>query len=175
MPPATPPPAAAPPPWPWQLATIQLDFQMPERFDLTYVDSDGSEKRPVMIHRAPFGSMERFVGILIEHYAGALPLWLSPVQAVLLNITDRQTEYLENCHKHLRDKGFRVETDLRNEKVGYKIREHILQRVPYMLVIGDREMEEEQVTPRYRDGKNLPATSVGEFIRLIEDQVKQYK
>ena len=157
----------------WQLGTIQLDFSMPERLGAHYIAEDNSKQVPVMLHRAILGSLERFIGILIEHYAGALPLWLSPVQAVLLNITDRQTEYVENCHKRLRDKGFRVETDLRNEKIGFKIREHTLMRVPYLLVVGDREMEQGAVAVRTRKGEDLGSMSLDDFILRLHAEVTE--
>jgi len=157
----------------WQLGTIQLDFSMPERLGASYIAEDNSKQVPVMLHRAILGSLERFIGILIEHYAGALPLWLSPIQAVLLNITDRQAEYLRNCLKSLRDKGFRVESDLRNEKIGFKIREHTLMRVPYLLVIGDREMEEGTVAVRTRKGEDLGSMSIEAFIERMQTEVTQ--
>src|SRR5699024_1996129 len=125
----------------WQCGTIQLDFQMPERFDITYVAKDNEKKRPVMIHRTIFGSMERFMGILIEHYAGKFPAWLAPVQATILPISDKFNDYAYELQKKLKDKGIRVEVDSRSEKVGYKIREARLQRVPYILVIGEKEIE----------------------------------
>ncbi len=157
----------------WQLGTIQLDFSMPERLGAHYIAEDNSKQVPVMLHRAILGSLERFIGILIEHYAGAMPLWLSPVQAVLLNITDRQTEYVENCHKRLRDKGFRVETDLRNEKIGFKIREHTLMRVPYLLVVGDREMEQGTVAVRTRKGEDLGSMPLEDFILRMHTEVTE--
>lgn len=159
----------------WQCATIQCDFTLPERFDLNYVGADGEKHRPVMLHRVIVGSIERFIGVLIEHYAGSFPLWLSPVQVVVLNVTDNQAEYAQEVHRQLRAAGIRAEIDLRNEKLGFKIREAQLGKVPYMLVIGDREMEESTVTPRFRNGKNLDATTVSDFIRFIEDEAKQYK
>ncbi|MCM8857717.1 MAG: threonine--tRNA ligase [Candidatus Thiodiazotropha sp.] len=155
----------------WQLGTIQLDFSMPERLGASYIAEDNSRQVPVMLHRAILGSLERFIGILIEHYAGALPLWLAPVQAVLLNITDRQAEYLQNCLKSLQNNGFRVESDLRNEKIGFKIREHTLMRVPYLLVIGDREMEEGTVAVRTRTGEDLGAMPVSAFIERMQSEV----
>ncbi|MBV2120694.1 MAG: threonine--tRNA ligase [Candidatus Thiodiazotropha sp. (ex Ctena orbiculata)] len=157
----------------WQLGTIQLDFSMPERLGATYIAEDNSKKVPVMLHRAILGSLERFIGILIEHYAGALPIWLAPVQAVLLNITDRQSEYLIKCLKSLRDNGFRVESDLRNEKIGFKIREHTLMRVPYLLVIGDREMEEGTVAVRTRTGEDLGSMPLSEFMERANAEVSQ--
>ena len=126
----------------WQCGTIQVDFSMPGRLDATYVAEDGAKHVPVMIHRAILGSMERFIGILIEHYAGDLPFWLAPTQAVLLNITDRQAEYVGSAQEMLKNQGFRVISDLRNEKIGFKIREHTIAHIPYMLVAGDREVRE---------------------------------
>ncbi|MEJ2611136.1 MAG: threonine--tRNA ligase [Candidatus Thiodiazotropha sp.] len=157
----------------WQLGTIQLDFSMPKRLGATYIAEDNSKKEPVMLHRAILGSLERFIGILIEHYAGALPLWLAPIQVVLLNITDRQAEYLQDCLKSLRDNGFRVESDLRNEKIGFKIREHTLMRVPYLLVIGDREMEEGAVAVRTRKGEDLGVMPLGDFIERLREEATQ--
>ncbi|MEW8102296.1 MAG: threonine--tRNA ligase [Candidatus Thiodiazotropha endolucinida] len=157
----------------WQLGTIQLDFSMPERLGASYIAEDNSKKVPVMLHRAILGSLERFIGILIEHYAGALPLWLAPVQAVLMNITDRQGEYVQKCLKSLRNNNFRVESDLRNEKIGFKIREHTLMRVPYLLVIGDREMEEVTVAVRTRGGEDLGAMPIEAFIDRMKSEVTQ--
>ncbi|MGB7930645.1 MAG: threonine--tRNA ligase [Gammaproteobacteria bacterium] len=139
----------------WQLGTIQLDFSMPGRLGAHYIDENGNKQVPVMLHRAILGSLERFIGILIEHYAGALPLWLAPVQAVVLNITDRQAGYAREIEESLINQGLRVKSDLRNEKIGYKIREHTIQRVPYLLVVGDREIETSTVAVRTRDGKDL--------------------
>jgi len=141
----------------WQLGTIQLDFSMPQRLGASYVAEDGSRRTPVMLHRAILGSLERFIGILLEHYEGKLPLWLAPVQAVVLNITDRQADYARTVEKALRAAGLRVEADLRNEKIGFKIREHTLQRVPYLLVVGDREMENQTVAVRTLAGEDLGA------------------
>jgi threonyl-tRNA synthetase len=139
----------------WQLGTIQLDFSMPGRLGATYIDEHGEKRVPVMLHRAILGSLERFIGILIEHYGGQLPLWLAPVQAVILNITDRQAEYALKVEESLKDQGLRVKSDLRNEKIGFKIREHTIQRVPYLLIVGDRETETGTVAVRTRDGKDL--------------------
>jgi len=139
----------------WQLGTIQLDFSMPGRLGAHYIDEQGNKQVPVMLHRAILGSLERFIGILIEHYAGALPLWLAPVQAVVLNITDRQAGYAREIEESLINQGLRVKSDLRNEKIGYKIREHTIQRVPYLLVVGDREIETGTVAVRTREGKDL--------------------
>lgn len=159
----------------WQCATIQCDFTLPERFDLTYVGSDGEKHRPVMLHRVILGSIERFIGVLIEHYAGSFPLWLSPVQAIVLNVTDNQAEYAQQVFEQLRAAGVRVESDLRNEKLGFKIREAQMAKIPYMLVIGDREMEEKTVAPRFRDGKSLDPVSVTEFIDFIAQEASAHK
>ena len=139
----------------WQLGTIQLDFSMPNRLGAHYIAEDGSKRVPVMLHRAILGSLERFIGILIEHYAGSLPLWLAPVQAVILNITDKQADYARKVEETLRNQGLRVNSDLRNEKIGFKIREHTIKHVPYLLVIGDREMEAGTVAVRTRSGGDL--------------------
>ncbi len=144
----------------WQLGTIQLDFSMPDRLGATYVAEDGSKHVPVMLHRAILGSLERFIGILLEHYAGALPLWLAPVQAVVMNITDNQAEYAKKVAETLKNQGIRVNLDLRNEKIGFKIREHTIQRTPYLLVVGDREAESDTVAVRTRSGKDLGSLSL---------------
>jgi len=151
----------------WQCGTIQVDFSMPGRLDAHYIAEDNSRQVPVMIHRAILGSMERFIGILIEHYAGLLPVWLSPVQVVVMNITDRQADTVRKVTKMLRDKGFRAETDLRNEKIGYKIRAHTLQRVPYLLVVGDREVEQGQVAVRDRKGQDHGVVPLDVFIETL--------
>jgi len=155
----------------WQLATIQLDFQMPERFGLTYIAPDGAEHRPVMIHRALLGSIERFMGILIEHCAGAFPLWLAPVQVKILTVTDAQKDYARGVYEELIAAGWRAELDERNEKLGYKIREAQLEKVPYALVIGDREVKEGTVAPRRRGGENLKATPVKDFMEMLRTEV----
>jgi threonyl-tRNA synthetase len=154
----------------WQCATIQVDFAMPERFDLTYVGSDGERHRPVMLHRVILGAMERFIGVLIEHYAGAFPVWLAPTQAVLVTVTDRQIPYAEGVYKQLIQKGVRVEKDFRNEKLGFKIREAQVQKIPYMLVIGDREVNEGTISPRKRSGETLKSMTVEDFIKQIESE-----
>lgn len=159
----------------WQCATIQCDFTLPERFDLTYVAADGERRRPVMVHRVILGAIERFIGVLIEHYAGNFPLWLSPVQGILLTVTDSQIPYARSVFTALREAGIRVQHDFRNEKLGFKIREAQLQRTPYMFVIGDKEVATETVTPRFRDGTNLPAMSVAELINFIDQEVKHFK
>jgi len=157
----------------WQCATVQCDFTLPERFDLTYIDRDGTRRRPVMIHRVILGSIERFIGVMIEHYAGAFPVWLSPVQAKILTVTDRNIPYGEKVLKNLIDAGIRAEGDFRNEKLGLKVREAQMQKVPYALVIGDRESQDEGVTPRLRDGSNLSFMKEGEFINRIQEECKQ--
>ena len=159
----------------WQCATIQCDFTLPERFDLNYVGSDGEKHRPVMLHRVIVGSIERFIGVLIEHYAGSFPLWLSPVQAVVLNVTDNQAEYAQEVFEQLRAAGVRVEVDLRNEKLGFKIREAQVGKIPYMLVIGDREVTEKTVSPRFRDGSSLDAMSVDSFVDFVKTQSAEFK
>lgn len=151
----------------WQCGTIQLDFVLPERLDAEYVAEDNVRKRPVMLHRAILGSFERFLGILIEHYEGSFPAWLSPAQAVIMNITDNQADFVKKVEKTLRDKGFRVISDLRNEKIGFKIREHTIQRVPYLLVIGDKEVENNSVAVRTRDGKDLGVMNLEAFIEHL--------
>ncbi|WP_028484816.1 threonine--tRNA ligase [Thioalkalivibrio sp. ALE17] len=155
----------------WQCSTVQLDFNLPERFDMEYVAEDNERRRPIMIHRALLGSVERFFGVLIEHYAGHFPTWLAPVQAEVLTITERQDDYAREVTKTLRDKGFRVESDLRNEKIGFKIREHTLKRVPYLLVLGDKEMENGQVAVRTRSGEDLGVMSLEAFGERLREEV----
>ena len=159
----------------WQCATIQCDFTLPERFDLSYIGPDGEKHRPVMLHRVILGAIERFMGVLIEHYAGAFPVWLSPVQAVLLSVTDKHIPYGETVYRRLIDAGVRVEKGFDNEKLGFKIRQAQMQKIPYMLVIGDREMEAGHIAPRRRDGKNLGAMTPDDFIALLKEQCTQYK
>jgi len=154
----------------WQCATIQVDFTLPERFDLTYVGSDGERHRPVMLHRVILGAMERFIGVLIEHYAGAFPVWLAPIQAVVMTVTERQIPYAEGVFQQLVQKGVRVEKDFRNEKLGFKIREAQLQKTPYMLVAGDREVKEGTLAPRKRSGETLPSMTAENFIKQIESE-----
>jgi threonyl-tRNA synthetase len=151
----------------WQLSTAQLDFSMPERFELNYIDSAGSEKRPVMIHRAILGSLERFIAILIEHTGGAMPLWLAPGQVRLVTVTDRQNDYAAETANRLREHGIRARADLRNEKLGFKIREAQQSKVPVIGVIGDRELENGTVAPRLRDGSQRDALSVDELAAWI--------
>ena len=157
----------------WQCGTIQVDFSMPGRLDAQYVAEDGSRQVPVMLHRAILGSFERFIGILIEQYEGSFPAWLAPEQAVILNITDSQREYAQKVAESLQNKGFRVTNDLRNEKIGFKIREHTIQRVPYLLVIGDREVETEAVAVRTRGGEDLGSMSIDDFASLLASDVER--
>ncbi len=154
----------------WQCGTIQVDFSMPGRLGAEYVAEDGSRKTPVMLHRAILGSLERFIGILIEEYAGAFPLWLAPVQAAVLNITDRQADYATSVEQTLQNQGFRAIADLRNEKIGLKIREHTLQRVPYLLIVGDREVENNTVAVRTRSGEDLGSCSLEELTGRLTDE-----
>ena len=157
----------------WQCGTMQVDFSMPGRLDAQYVAEDGSRQVPVMLHRAMLGSFERFIGILIENYAGEMPPWLAPTQAIVLNITDNQADYCQDVLAKLKSRGFRVETDLRNEKVGFKIREHTLQKVPYLLVVGDREVENGQVAVRARNGEDLGTMDLDEFGAILSNQVEK--
>ena len=156
----------------WQCGTIQLDMNLPERFDLTYVGADGEKHRPVMIHRVVFGSIERFIGILTEHFGGAFPLWLAPVQAKIMTITDRADEAAKSLRDRLEDAGIRTELDLRNEKLGFKIREAQMMKVPYMLVLGDREVQEGVAAVRTRSGESLGAMSAGEIIARLTEEVR---
>ena len=157
-----------------QCGTIQVDFFLPERLGAQYVAEDSSRKTPVMLHRAILGSFERFIGVLIEHYAGAMPTWLSPVQAVLLNITDKQADYVLKTQENLKNQGFRVDADLRNEKVGFKIREHTLQKTPYMLVVGDKEVESGTIAVRTRGGEDLGTMTIDEFSSHLRQDVAQF-
>ncbi len=154
----------------WQCGTIQADFSMPERLEAQYVAEDGSKQTPVMLHRVIVGSIERFAGILIEHYEGAFPSWLAPIQAVILNITQKQEKFAEKVEKKLKKQGLRVISDLRNEKIGYKIREHSMQRYPYILVVGDREVENNQISVRQRGGQDLGSMSLEALIELINQE-----
>ncbi|TCJ13850.1 threonine--tRNA ligase [Parasulfuritortus cantonensis] len=155
----------------WQCGTLQVDMSLPERFDLTYVAEDNTRRRPVMLHRALFGSLERFTGILIEHYAGNFPLWLSPVQAVVMCITDNQAEYAAQVTEALKKQGFRVQSDLRSEKITYKIRDHSMKRVPYQLIVGDKERAEGKVAVRARGGEDLGQMSLDEFIDRMQGEI----
>jgi len=159
----------------WQCGTIQLDFQMPERFELEYTGADGEKHRPIMIHTVALGSIERFIGILTEHFAGAFPLWLAPVQVMVMPITDRSREYSEEIYKKLFDAGIRVETDYRSEKIGYKIREAQLQKIPYMLVLGDKEAESNIVAVRTRLGGDEGTMTLDEFMTKIKEEITSKK
>ncbi|HHQ68923.1 MAG TPA: threonine--tRNA ligase, partial [Halothiobacillaceae bacterium] len=159
----------------WQLGTIQVDFSMPERLGATYVDENSQRQHPVMLHRAIVGSMERFIGILIEHYAGAMPMWLAPVQAVVMGITDKHADYVRQSLARLKEAGLRVEADLRNEKVGFKIREHTLARVPYLLVAGDREIENGALSVRTRAGEDLGSMSIEALVERLTLENRQHR
>lgn len=155
----------------WQCGTLQLDFNLPERLDAEYVGENGERERPVMLHRAILGSFERFIGILIEHYAGLFPAWLAPTQAVVMNITDKQADYCHKVVNQLNAQGFRVISDLRNEKIGFKIRERTLERIPFMLVVGDKEMESGTVNVRTREGENLGSMSLDRFVQILNEKI----
>jgi threonyl-tRNA synthetase len=157
---------------PWQCSTIQVDFNIPERFDVTYRGSDGKDHRPIMIHRALMGSLERFFGILIEHYAGAFPLWLAPVQVEILTIAERHSDYARSLTKTLKSEDIRTELNIENEKVSYKIRAATLRKVPYLVIIGDKEVSEQKVTVRKRSGENIGPFVTEEFIEIIKDKVR---
>jgi threonyl-tRNA synthetase len=157
----------------WQCATIQCDFTLPDRFDLTYIGSDGAKHRPVMLHRVILGAIERFLGVLIEHYAGAFPTWLAPVQAIVLTVTERQNPYAEEVYRRLLNSDVRVEKDLRNEKLGFKIREAQIQKIPYMLVIGDKEVANKAVAPRRRGGEQMPPMSINDFVDEVKGACKR--
>jgi len=159
----------------WQCGTLQLDLVLPERLDAEYVTEENGRKRPVMLHRAILGSMERFIGILIENFAGAMPVWLAPVQAMVLSITENQSEYAQNLTQTLKKQGLRVESDLRNEKISYKIREHALEKVPYLLVVGDKERETNTVAVRARGGVDLGSMQVDALLELLQKQVQTFQ
>ncbi len=159
----------------WQCGTVQLDFALPGRLDASYIGEDGEKHVPVMIHRAILGSLERFIGILIEEYTGKFPTWLAPIQVTVMNITDKQGEYCKKVVKKLKENGFRAKLDLRNEKIGFKIREHTLKRVPYLLVVGDKEMDAGEIAVRTRSGEDLGKMSVEEFIAKLADEVHTRK
>ncbi len=156
----------------WQCGTIQLDFQMPERFDLTYVGADGEKHRPVMIHRVIFGSIERFIGIITEHYAGAFPLWLAPVQVKILSINERSADYIAELGAKLAEAGIRYEIDMRNEKIGFKIREAQMQKIPYMFVVGDKEVEEKKIAVRSRKSQNSVVVDIDTFISQAIEEIE---
>jgi threonyl-tRNA synthetase len=156
----------------WQCGTIQLDYQLPGRFDLEYTGSDGEKHCPVMIHRVVFGSIERFIGVITEHFAGAFPVWLAPVQVEVMNITDRSAEYTKAVTAKLGEAGIRAESDLRNEKIGYKIRETQGQKVPYMLIIGEKEAESGTVSVRTRSGGDMGSMPLADFIAKVQEQTR---
>jgi threonyl-tRNA synthetase len=158
----------------WQCGTIQVDFSMPGRLGATYIDEDGSKKVPVMLHRAIFGSLERFLGILVEEHAGSFPTWLAPVQATVLTITDRQADFAREVTETLNKHGFRAESDLRNEKIGFKIREHTLQRVPYLLVMGDKEAQNRTLAVRTRAGEDLGSMTLDAFMDRVRQEVASH-
>ena len=157
----------------WQCGTLQLDFNLPERLGAEFVNEQGERERPVMLHRAILGSFERFIGMLIEHYAGWMPVWLAPQQVVVMNITDNQAPACQKVAEQLNQAGLRVITDLRNEKIGFKIRERTLERIPYMIVMGDKEVESNQVNVRTREGDNLGVMSIDAFIDLVNQATAQ--
>jgi threonyl-tRNA synthetase len=159
----------------WQCGTIQVDFSMPQRLDATYIDEDSARQTPVMLHRAILGSLERFIGILIEQHAGLFPLWLAPIQVVILNITNRHSEYAEKVKSELEKQDLRVKIDLRNEKIGFKIREHSMQRIPYLVIIGDKELENQTITLRSQKGDDLGSFSINELIERFRDQIESKK
>ena len=159
----------------WQMGTIQLDFQLPERFDLTYVDANGEKQRPIMVHRAIFGSFERFIGIITEHFAGAFPLWLAPVQVRVMNISENSEEYAREIYKKLDDVGIKCELDVRNEKIGYKIRESISQKIPYMVIVGDGEKENGTISIRGRGNENVSDLKLDDFIARLQEEIKTFK
>src|SRR5690606_23475109 len=155
----------------WQCGTLQLDFSMPARLGASYIAEDNAKKIPVMLHRAILGSMERFIGILIEHHAGALPVWLAPNQVIVLNISKNQTDYAQSVVNELEQKGIRASSDLRNEKISYKIREHSMQKIPYLIVVGDKEVENQTITVRGRLNRDYGAMSLDDFIVMIRKEI----
>lgn len=157
----------------WQCGTVQVDFSMPSRLHAHYIAEDGSKQVPVILHRAILGSLERFIGILIEEFAGNFPLWLAPVQVAILNITDRQANYVSEIETFLKSKGIRAVTDLRNEKIGFKIREHTLSRIPYLLVVGDKEVEQQTLSVRTREGADLGSMTINEFTNKLIDECQR--
>ena len=155
----------------WQCGTIQVDFSMPGRLGATYIAEDSSRQVPVMLHRAILGSLERFIGILIEQHAGTFPVWLSPIQMVVLNIADRHAEYATNVLRELEKQGFRAKIDLRNEKIGFKIREHSMQRTPYLIIIGDKELEDQAITVRSQKGEDLGGLAINDFAQRVKQAI----
>ena len=159
----------------WQCGTIQVDFSMPGRLGASYIAEDGSKQVPVMLHRAILGSLERFIGILIEEYAGTFPVWLSPVQVMVLDIADRHADYAFQIMRELEQQGIRVKIDLRNEKIGFKIREHSMQRVPYLVIVGDKELENQTITVRTQKGEDLGSLSISEFDERLKQEIADRK
>ena len=157
----------------WQLGTVQVDYQLPQRFDLHYTGADNQPHRPVMIHRAPFGSMERFIGVLIEHFAGAFPLWLSPVQVAVLSISEKTNDYAAGVTKELQEAGLRVEANLGSEKIGAKIRDATMAKVPYMLIVGEKEATEGKVAVRHRTGGDAGAVPIDQFITKAREEIAE--
>ncbi len=157
----------------WQCATIQCDFNLPERFDLSFIGEDNKKHRPVMLHRVILGSIERFISILIEHYKGAFPLWLAPVQVIVVNITDKQLDYAKSIANRLREEDIRVEEDFRNEKLGFKIREAQLRKIPYIIIVGDNEVATSTITIRGRDREEKKGIALSEFLDIIKEKIKQ--
>jgi threonyl-tRNA synthetase len=157
----------------WQCGTLQLDYNMPARLEAYYIAEDGSKKVPVMLHRAILGSMERFMGILLEHYAGKLPVWLAPVQVAVMNITDKQAPFVQEVVSELKKQGIRAKSDLRNEKIGFKIREHTIEHIPYLLVVGDREVESRTLSVRTQDGADLGVMTVSQYVDLINTEINK--
>lgn len=158
----------------WQMGTIQLDFQLPQRFNLHYIDSNGDKKVPVLVHRAIFGSFDRFIGIITEHFAGAFPVWLAPVQVKVMPISDNQVDYAKSVVQKLQAQGIRVELDDRQEKIGYKIREAQLQKIPYMLILGEKEVEAKAVGVRSRKDGDIGAMMLEQFVEKVKDEVENY-
>ena len=154
------------------MGTVQLDFQLPSRFNITYIDKNGEKKTPIMIHRAILGSFERFIGIITEHYAGAFPFWLAPVQIRILSLSENEVEYASKIKDQLKELGYRVETDFSDDKIGYKIREAQLQKVPYMIVIGKNEVQNNTISVRARDGKKYDGISLEEFESIISKEME---
>jgi threonyl-tRNA synthetase len=155
----------------WQCSTVQLDFNLPDRFDMNYIGNDGKKYRPIMIHRALLGSIERFFGILVEHYAGKFPLWLAPTQICVMPINQKQNDYAEDVKDEMKKNGFRTEIDLRNEKIGSKIRDHTLKKVPYLIRVGDREVSSEQITVRTQKGEDLGNMKLKDFLKSIKKEM----
>ncbi|MDE7169075.1 MAG: threonine--tRNA ligase, partial [Mucispirillum sp.] len=155
----------------WQCATIQCDFNLPERFDLHYIASDGEKRRPVMLHRVILGSVDRFLGVLIEHFAGAFPIWISPVQVKVMNITDDSAEYAEDIYRTLKNAGFRAEKDLRNEKIGFKIREAQVEKTPHMIIVGNKEAGENKISVRLRNGETKNDMDLQSYITVLKELI----